>query len=116
MVGRGAVVRSSSIHVYLYIMCMYYGVVQGFVSQKKKGEGEDTGLCLVLHPLVLPQRRDCGLLTIFVALKDGPGFPWTLGAACGRVEPEPPALPSLKQERRQLSAVCGDCRGGRTTR
>ena len=70
-------------YIYIYIMCMYYGVVQGFVSQKKGRKGEDTGLCLVLLPLVLPQRRDCGLLTIFVALKACPGFAWARRSSAG---------------------------------
>ena len=126
MVGRGTVRRSSSVYMYTYnihIMCMYYGVVQGLASPfwrciaKKGGEGEDTGLCLVLLPPVLPQRRDCGLHHFRGSGGvGGPGFAWALGATARRAEPQPPALPAFKQERRQLFVVCGGCRGGTTTR
>ena len=62
-------------YIYIYIMCMYYGVVQGLASPfwrciaKKGEEGEDTGLCLVPPPPWCSFRAAIVVFTIFVALE-----------------------------------------------
>ena len=87
--------------MYIYIMCMYYVSGSRARVAKKKGGRAKTLVCVSsLLPRWVSFRAAIVVLTIFVALKDGPGFAWALGATTRRAEPQPPALPSLKQERR----------------
>ena len=81
----------------VYVLCEWF---KGS-CRKKGGEKEETSQSRPSPPRGVSSSAAIVVCSPFSWLwRCGPGFPWTLGAACGRVEPEPPALPSLKQQRR----------------
>ena len=77
---RGAAAASSSeeqdVCTYIYIMCMYSGVVQGLVSQKRGGRAKTLVCVSSLLLRWVSFSAAIVVLTIFAALKDGPGFAW----------------------------------------
>ena len=74
-------------------------------SRVKKGGEVETNVVSISPPRFL-QSRDCGLHHFRGSGGvGGPGFAWALGATARGVEPQPPALPAFKQQRRQLSSV-----------
>ena len=92
--------------MYMYIYNVYVLWSGSRARVAKKGGKRETPQSRPPPPWGFLQSRDCGAHHFRGSEGLGcPGFAWTLGATARRAEPQPPALPSLKQERRQLSSV-----------